>query len=304
MKENRQRKALVAGGSGLIGSHLCRALAERGYEVTLLSRSSRNGGPFPVVQWDPGRQFIAGNELPSCNVLVNLSGASIAGKRWSTAYKKVLRDSRVDSATFLNQLVQNSPARPEVFIGASAIGYYGNSGREPVGENVQPATGFLGDLSRDWEAAHLSPEFSDVRKVVLRIGLVLTPEGGTLEPILAGARFGMYPTFGNGSQYMSWIHIADMVGMIRFLIENPGLNGPFNAVAPHPVTNKAFLKAVHHAKGGPGVFPPTPLFALKIGLGEFANVLFDSCNVSVQKIMDAGYEFKFPSVAEALDDLI
>jgi uncharacterized protein (TIGR01777 family) len=295
------KNILIAGGSGLVGRRLQAILEKKGYQVRILTRSPKTPAEFA---WDPSRNFIDPQALENMDAVVNLAGAGIADKPWTAARKRELIDSRVQSAAVLEQALQNTTNPPTAYISASAIGIYGNSGEIMMSETASPAdSSFMVDCCQQWETAASRIASQGIRTVILRIGIVLSPDGGALAEVARPVRFGIGAYFGNGQAWWSWIHLDDLCDMIVWSVENEQASGIYNAVAPHPVRGKALVKAVARAMNRPAIPVPAPAFVLRAVLGEMSAVILNSNLVSADKVISAGFRFRFPEVQEALNDL-
>lgn len=294
---------LIAGGSGLVGRRLQFFLKKNGYAARILTRTPRGEGEF---RWDPASGEIDPAALEGVGAIVNLAGAGIADKRWTEARKREIVDSRVLSARTLAEAVgaQVGP-KPAVYIGASAIGLYGDTGDALLSEDSPAGVGFMPECCMAWEAA--ARPFADVlglRSALLRIGIVLSTQGGALPEVLRPARFGLGVSFGDGRAWWSWIHIDDLCRMIIWAIENPQAQGVYNAVAPAPERNKALIAAVGRAMGRTLLPLPAPSLALRLLLGEMSAVVLNSNRVSAQKVINVGFEFEYPELEGALRALL
>lgn len=301
---SRIMSILVTGGTGFVGNHLLPLLDE----VIVTSRNASRAREklaegVEVVQWDP----MAGPlELPadkSVSAVVNLMGDSIAEGRWNAAKKKSIRDSRVLGTQNLIRGLLDSGQKPDVFVSASAVGFYGDAGESVVTESHPEGTGFLAEVSRQWEDAADAIADSGVRVVKLRIGIVLGRDGGALEKMIPLFKLGLGGKLGSGKQWFPWIHVTDLVQMIRWAIETRSANGVFNATAPTPVRNAEFTQQLAQAVNRWAVLP-APKFGLKLALGEFADSLFFSQNVVPEKAMAEGFEFQFSELPAALTDIV
>lgn len=295
------KNILIAGGSGLVGRRLQAVLQNKGYQVRILTRSPKTSAEFA---WDPSRNFIDPQALENVDAVVNLAGAGIADKPWTAARKKELIDSRVQSAAALEQALQNMKNPPGSCVSASAIGIYGNSGERMMAEsNVPVDTSFMVDCCQQWEYAAGRIASLGIRTVILRIGIVLSPDGGALAEVARPVRFGIGAYFGDGQAWWSWIHLDDLCDMIVWSLENEQASGIYNAVAPHPVRGKALVKAVARAMKRPAIPVPAPAFVLRAVLGEMSAVILNSNLVSAERVVSDGFRFRFPEVQEALNDL-
>lgn len=303
--DRKARRILVAGGTGLVGRHLAAALVAAGLEVTILSRAGR-AAVLPAGAegrpWDELPEALAG-----AGAVVNLCGEGIADARWTPERKRALLDSRVDPALRLVDVMADLPDRPGVLVNASAVGIYGPRDERPVTEADPPGAGFLAEVGRAWEAAAAEAGTLGVRVVRLRLGVVLARDGGALPRMARPARLGLAARLGDGRQGLSWIHVDDLVEMIRTAIGDLRWQGPVNATAPGPVGNGAFTRALCRQLGRPLL--PTPAWltraALRLLLGEMGEaMLLQGAYVMPAKALDLGFRFRFPDLAGALADLL
>jgi uncharacterized protein (TIGR01777 family) len=300
-------RVLVTGGSGLIGRALCAELARTGYETWAVSRRPNRVAGLPegvrVVGWD-GRSPEGWLELAEgALAIVHLAGENIAAGRWTARMKERIRGSRLDSSAAVAQAIDRARDKPRVMLQASAVGYYGPREDEQVTEDAPPGDDFLARLSKAWEASTVTVEELGVRRAVLRTGVVLSTEGGALAKMLPAFRLFAGGPVGNGRQYLPWIHIADEVGAIRFFLETEEARGPFNLTAPNPVTNREFARALGQALGRPASLP-APASALRLLLGEMADLLLTGQRAVPSRLLEQGYEFRFPGIGAALRDLL
>lgn len=296
-------KILITGGSGLVGSRLSSFLKKQGHEIRILSRSNRNHDHYKYFKWDTANHEMDVSALDNVDAVINLAGAGIADKRWTKERKKVILDSRVDSAKTLYKHMQNLPSKP-IYIGASAIGYYGDRGKQELVENDKPGKGFLSDVTKKWEESQEPISTLSQRFILLRIGIVLSTKGGALKEMIKPSKVGMYGYFGNGSAYYSWIHIDDLCKMIIDALHNEEINGTYNATATSPVTIKELTSALKQAKGGFGILMPTPEIGLRVALGEMSTMLLNSTRVIPEKFLSQGFEFDFEDPVVAIKDLL
>jgi uncharacterized protein (TIGR01777 family) len=293
-------KVLLAGASGFVGTALAHDLALHGHAVSRLVRHQPAG--TNEIQWDPAAGSLDASALTGFQAVIGLSGAGISAKRWNQAYKQTLRDSRISPtrtiATALASLATDE--RPGVFISASAIGFYGERGDQPLPETAVAGTGFLAELVQDWEAAAQPAREAGVRVAFLRTGLVLAASGGLLKTLLPVFKIGAGGNLGSGQQYQSWITLADEVGAIRHVLESDAVSGPVNLAAPNPVRNTELSKAIGAAVHRPSLVP-TPAFALRIALGEFADEgVLVSQRVIPELLLSSGYSFEHSDLAAGL----
>jgi uncharacterized protein (TIGR01777 family) len=300
--EEKLMKVVVTGSSGLIGSALVPFLTSGGHEVKRLVR--RGPRSEDEIRWDPSRGEIDGTALEGVDAVVHLSGENVAGGRWTDARKARIRDSRIDSTRALARALASLERRPKVLISASAIGHYGDRGEEWVSESSPPAADFLAQLAVDWEAAAEPAVAAGIRVAHPRFGLVLSPAGGALAKLLPPFRLGLGGVVGPGTQYMSWVAIDDVVGALHHALVDERVSGPFNLVAPEPVTNREFTNTLGRVLARPTPVP-VPAFALKVALGEMAEAtLLASTRVRPGRLQSTDYRFRFRALEEALRHLL
>jgi uncharacterized protein (TIGR01777 family) len=280
-------KVMISGSSGLIGSALSKSLRSDGHIVVGLPRTYEESIDFSDV-----------------DAVVHLAGENIAAGRWTPDKKRRIEVSRVDGTRQLAEQLVGSPAKPSVFICASAIGFYGHRGDALLDEDSQAGDGFLPTVCKQWEAASRPAEEAGIRTVRIRTGIVLSTEGGALKKMLPPFKIGLGGTLGNGHQYMSWISLADVVQIIRFLIDTDSISGAVNLVSPDPVTNSEFTKKLGQVLHRPAILP-LPSFAARIIFGEMANeLLLESCRVHPGKLLNSGYAFRHTNLQDALKDIL
>jgi uncharacterized protein len=289
----------VSAASGLIGSALVRELAGSGDDVVRLVR--RPARSSAEIRWQP--EAPSGGLTPAAlggvDAVIHLSGAPVAGRRWTQARKAVLRSSRIVSTRNLASAMAAAEPPPHVLLCASAIGYYGDTGDKSVDETAPPGRGFLAELVRDWEGAAAPAREAGIRVVNFRSGLVLSRSGGLLGRLLPPFRLGFGAKVGSGEQYMSWISLADEIAAIRFLLASAEATGAFNLAAPEPVTNAEFTKALAGVLGRPAPLAlPSP--ALRLALGELSGELLGSARVLPARLQAAGFSFAHPDIRTAL----
>ena len=282
---------LVTGGSGLIGKYLCNLLKSKGHKVSILSRNeTSNDSDF---YWDISNNFIDSKAITSAEYIIHLAGAGIADKRWTSARKKNLIDSRVHSTNLLFNKVKVLNPDLKAFISASGIGYYGAiTSKKIYSETDNPGNDFLSEICVLWEKAALQFNSINIRTVVFRTGVVFSKEGGALEKIIKPIKFNVGAALGTGKQYMPWIAMEDLCYMYVSAIENSEFNGIYNAVAPDHVTNKELTKSIAKTLKKTLWLPNIPSFFLKIMLGELAVILLEGSRVSSEKIKSTGFKFK------------
>jgi uncharacterized protein (TIGR01777 family) len=300
-------KVAVTGSSGLIGTALVASLRADGHQVIRLVR--RPPRSDDEVRWDPraadGGLAPASPSVPTAlegiGACVHLAGAGLAGRRWTSRYKAEIRASRVLGTRALAGALARLGSPPATLVAASAIGWYSGTDGRQVDESAPAGKTFLARLVRDWEAAADPAAEAGIRVVHPRSGLVLSPAGGLLATLLPLARLGLCPRFGPGTQVMSWISLSDEIGAIRFLLDRKDISGPVNLTAPDPATNSAFTAALNAAASRrdlPWLRVPGPV--LRLGLGEASVELLTSTKVSPKRLATAGYQFRYPTLPEAL----
>jgi uncharacterized protein len=299
---------VIAGGSGFLGTALARTLSVEGHDVAILTRQTATKAPaqprLSFVPWDPnGHAGPWAKVVDGATAVINLAGESIAGKRWSTAQKQKLRDSRLSATRSLTTAIRQSARPPASFISGSAVGYYGDRGDESITESSAPGTDFLAGLAQEWEAA--ANEVANVTRLALvRTGIVLDRQGGALPKMLPPFKMFVGGPLGSGTQYMPWIHKEDWVRMVSWMITAEGARGPINATSPSPVTNAEFSKALGHALKRPSLLP-APAFALRLALGEMADALLLSGQRALPvRATDLGFSFRYSNIDEALASVL
>ncbi|MGH4027779.1 TIGR01777 family oxidoreductase [Actinomycetota bacterium Odt1-20B] len=290
-------RVAVAGASGLIGSALTRSLADDGHEVVRLVRRAPRARD--EVRWDPARSEVDADGLAGCTAVVNLAGAGIGDHRWSDAYKRELRDSRVRGTETLARAVTALAEPPRVFLCGSAIGYYGDTGERAVDETAPPGEGFLPSMCVEWEAAAAPAHEAGIRTVFARTGLVVARGGGAWGRLFPLFKAGLGGRLGDGRQYWSFISLHDEVAALRHLLDATDLSGPVNLTAPHPRTNREVTAAMGRVLRRPTLFP-APAPALRLVLGEMAGDVLASQRVLPTRLEESGFTFAFPGIEEAL----
>jgi uncharacterized protein (TIGR01777 family) len=297
---------LIAGGTGLIGSALAESLLANGHKVSIISRNPSIVNPeLRAVSWDESALL---EELVTADAVVNLAGASLAGEnplqmRWTPQRKQAIISSRLAVGKKLVDAISQLGRKPEVFVQASAIGFYGNQGSDPADENSSPGHDFLAQVCREWETATADLEKIGIRRLVIRIGLVLSQRGGLLPLLALPFRLLVGGKIGTGNQYLSWIHIQDIVKSIQFLIDDPRHQGVYNLTAPNPETNQAFSQLMGNSLRRP-VWLPIPSWVLKIALGEASTLALDGRPVYPTRLLKSGYQFQFPDLKGCLESML
>lgn len=290
---------LITGGSGLVGKQITTLLEKKGHQVAWLSRSAQSGRKSFI--WDIEKQEIDPKAIEWADAIIHLAGAGVAEKRWTPDRKKLILESRTLSTQLLFTALEKAENRPNTFISASAVGYYGfNTGTALVDESSPVGIDFLAEVVKAWENEVKKMESLDIRTVLLRIGIVLDAEGGALGEMLKPP---VAAPLGSGDQWMSWIHIEDLARMFVFALEKTTLQGIYNAVGPNPATNQQLTQEAAYAKGKTYIGIGVPGFALKLILGEMAAMVLGGNRVSCQKIQKAGFQFEFYELSAALKDI-
>jgi len=289
----------ITGSTGLVGTSLSAALEARGDQVRRLVRREVRD-PQREIRWDPGAGQIDAAALEGIEAVVHLAGEGIADHRWTDEFKRKILDSRQLGTQTLCDALAGLQNKPRVVVSASAIGYYGDRGEESVDESSPPGQGFLAHVCKAWEAATQPARDAGIRVVNLRIGVVLSRDGGALAKMLTPFKLGAGGVIGSGRQVMSWIALDDLMGAILFALSNSSLAGPVNAVSPQPVTNREFTKTLGRVLGRPTIFP-MPAFAAKLAFGEMADeMLLGGVRVEPRALAAAGFEFQYPQLEPAL----
>ncbi|MFD7493411.1 TIGR01777 family oxidoreductase [Streptomyces sp. NPDC059832] len=287
----------VTGASGLIGAALVRSLRADGHEVVRLVRHPARAGD--EVEWDPGRGYVDVAGLVGCDAVVHLAGAGVGDHRWTAAYKREIRDSRVRGTAAVAEAVASLDVPPKVLLSGSAIGYYGDTGDRAVDESAPAGEGFLPSVCVEWEAATAAAQEAGVRTVHARTGLVVGREGGAWGRLFPLFRAGLGGRLGNGRQYWSFIALHDEVAALRHILDTESLSGPVNLTGPDPVTNSEVTAAMGRVLHRPTLFT-APAPALRIALGDFAEDVLASQRVLPGRLLDSGFVFAFPGIDGAI----
>lgn len=306
---------LITGGTGLIGSRLTGLLIEKGYQVIILTRNKKkqnkdNASNPSYAIWNPAKGIIDAEAIQEADYIINLAGAGIADKRWTAKRKMVIAESRIKSGQLIVRILKENANKVKAVVNASAMGWYGDDSRlqkqaKSFTEDMPAAPGFMGQTCKAWEESIEPVTAIGKRLVKIRTGLVLSIKGGALKEFARTVRFGIAAILGNGKQMQSWIHIEDICRIYIHAIENEQLNGAYNAVAPRPVDNKTLvIELAKKMKGSFYVAAFVPRFILKWMLGEMSTELVKSLTLNDDKIRATGFQFIFPSVEAALNDLV
>lgn len=302
-------RIVITGATGFVGKPLVEKLLSEGHEITALVRDvaqarSRLPAQVNVVEWSveaglPPHPSI----FEKVDIVYNLMGEPIAGARWTQPRKRAIYESRVTGTKLLVKALEACATKPQVLVSTSAVGYYGDRGDEELDESSAGARDFLAEVCADWEAAAMSAEKLGLRVVCLRLGVVLGKGGGALKQMLPPFRLGVGGRLGDGQQWMSWIHLHDVVTLFAEAAHHPNWRGPVDAVSPEPVRNADFTKALGHALHRPTIFP-VPKVALKLLMGDMSQILLDSQRCRPKKAQADGFTFTYPKLDEALKDLV
>ncbi|MGW1025215.1 TIGR01777 family oxidoreductase [Streptomyces sp. NPDC002577] len=299
-------RVAITGSTGLIGSALTRSLLADGHQVVRLIRHHSTPTPgdgSESAQWDPVNGRLQPGALDGVDAVVHLAGAGIGDKRWNAAYKQEIRDSRVHGTRTIARACAELEAPPRVLISASATGYYGDTGDRPTDENAPAGDDFLAGVCADWEAAADPAREAGIRVVHPRTGLVVSAEGGAFGRLLPLFRLGLGGRLGSGEQYWPFISLTDHIAALRFAIEDTALSGPVNFTAPEPLTNQDITRAIGRKLRRP-TLAAVPAFALRAALGEFATSITCSCRAVPTALLKAGFDFRHPTIDEALDSVL
>ena len=295
-------KVAVSGSTGLVGSAVVKRLSAEGHEILRMVRREASG--TGEVRWDPAGEKTDIASYSGIDGFVHLAGENIAGGRWTEKMKQKIRDSRVPATRKLCEGLATLEHKPQVLVCASAIGYYGEGGDAILDESSPAGEGYLAEVCKDWEAATQPAADAGIRVVNLRIGVILSPDGGALKQMLTPFKLCVGGKVGSGKQYWSWVALDDVVGAIAFALMHEQLSGPANATSPNPVTNLEFTKVLGKVLGRPTIFP-MPAFAAKLALGEMAEeLLLTSSRIVPKKLEAAGYQFAYADLEKALRHLL
>lgn len=302
-------RILVTGATGFIGGSLSLELAKAGYEVVALSRRRAEAERIlpeglKVVEWDGATATGWSDLVDGVAAIVNLAGENIGAGRWTASKKRRILESRLNAGKAVTEAIRIAERKPPVLIQASGVGYYGDRGDEMLDEDSSNGSGFLADVARQWEQSVREVESLGVRLATIRLGVVLGPNGGVMSRLIPPFRFFVGGHPGSGRQWLPWVHIDDVVGAVRFLMDHAGCEGPYNVTVPEPTVSKDFYNQLGKTMRRPAVFP-MPAFALKLALGEMATeLLLSSTRVVPKKLTEAGFEFKFPDPTAAFSDIL
>jgi hypothetical protein len=287
---------LITGGTGFIGGALSRELKGQGHSVVITTRR-KNDSPEKIT-WKPPA-LIPSEVISRFDAVINLAGESIAAGRWTAERKQRIRSSRIDTTHSLVESMKNAGKKPRILISASAVGYYGPCGDETITEGHPPGSDFLSEVTKSWEKEALMAAELGIRVVIVRFGTVLEADGGALPQMVMPFRFFIGGPIGSGKQWFSWVHRDDLIGIIIHCLEHDSIKGPVNVVSPQPVTNREFSSALGRALRRPS-WLPVPAFVLRLAMGELGSIVLTGQMVVPEKILKAGYQFKYPDIDRAL----
>lgn len=292
---------LLTGSTGLIGSALTQYLTTQGHDIYPLYRKPSIKKPH---YWNPDKDQIHLDDEIKIDAVIHLAGENIADSRWNQKKKDAILNSRVNGTRLIAEAISRAKHRPALFISGSAIGYYGETGENIVDETAPRGQGFMSDIAAQWEAATQTAEAAGIRTLHIRTGIVLSPDGGVLQKMLLPFRLGLGGIIGDGRQYMSWISINDVLHIIDYMLDNNQLSGPYNLVAPCPVTNRTFTKCLGSVLQRPTLLP-LPAFIARLMFGEMADaLLLSSTRVLPKKLLDSGYTFIDSDFESSLKSLL
>lgn len=298
-----KKNILITGGSGLIGNQLTIQLTEAGHTVSHLSRNRGKDVKVKTFLWDVNKGEIDEHCIDGVEIIIHLAGAGIAEKRWTEQRKQEILDSRTKSIALIYALMRSKANRVNTVISASGVGYYSDRGDELLTENSPPAHDFLGTCCIEWEKAVDEGIELDLRVIKFRTGVVLSKDGGALPQLALPIKLGVGSPIGSGKQWVSWIHLQDVIAMYLYAVNNVQLNGVYNMAAPNPLTNAQLATAVAKQLHRPFWAPNVPAFLLKLLMGQMATLVLGSTKVSAKKIVDAGFQFKYTETAPALKEI-
>ena len=299
-----KKKILIAGGTGLLGNAVREELLLKGHEVRILTRNQEKINQEGFFHYNMKENQIDDKSIDQLDVLINLAGANVIEKPWTIDRKHVLKESRIGLNHFLLNVLKKAGQKPELVISASAVGIYGDGGDKIINEQSGPgAESFIVNLCKEWENS--AEDFSELgsRVVLARISNVISRTDGFFPKIMESTKFGLLPVLGNGRQYVSWIHIDDLSGLVSHCIQNKTIAGAVNFCTQNAVRYEALVQTIKRVKRKSWISPKTPKIALKLMLGERAHLLFDSLRCQPQKALDNGFTFQFPDLRSAIESL-
>lgn len=296
---------LISGGTGLVGKALAKHLISQGHEVRILSRNPKSSPQLKSFYWNVDKNEIDENAFYGVEYIVHLAGSGIADKRWTKSRKQNIIDSRVNSMKLITSIVKKKNISLKSFVGSSAIGIYGMITSEKVfTEKDKGKDDFFSQTCTKWEDGYKEIQTLSSKNSVIRIGVVLSKDGGALKRLLPLFQLGLGSAVGSGKQYMPWIHIEDLVSVFYEALFNPNYNGIYNAVSSEETTSNSFSKQLAKSLSKPFFLPNIPAFVLKLAFGEMANILLEGSRVSNHNLLKVGFQFKYPSLSKALEEIV
>ncbi len=299
-----KEKVLIAGGSGFIGSHLSSLLKEKGFQVSILTRSLNPDLNVNQFVWDVEKHQIDPDAFKNIDYLINLAGTNIAEGRWTRSRKKRILESRTKSTALLYEAVEKSEAKPKSFISASAVGFYGTFTSDKILDELDSnGNDFLANVCVKWEEASMKFQQAGIRTVILRTGVVLAKDGGAFPKMTQSLKFGFIAGIGSGKQYLPWIHLEDLCNLYLTTFENQSMKGSFNAVAPEHITLNDLNSKIKTISKKIRI-PNLPGFILKLFLGKMSSILLEGSKISAAKLTASGFKFQYPTIEDALHQLL
>jgi len=296
---------LISGGTGLVGKALTKRLIIEGHDIRILSRNPQSSSQLKSFYWNVEKNEIDEKAFEGVEHIVHLAGSGIADKRWTNARKQDIIDSRVNSMKLITDVVKKKNIKLKSFVGASAIGIYGMTTSEKIFSETDNGTDdFLTQSCTQWENSYQQIQTLSSKNCIIRIGVVLSKDGGALKKLLPLFQLGLGSAVGSGKQYMPWIHIEDLVSVFHEALFNSNYNGIYNAVSSEKTTSDSFSKQLAKSLSKPFFLPRVPAFVLKLLFGEMANVLLEGSLISNQKLIHAGFQLKYPALSEALQEIV
>lgn len=296
------KNVLISGGSGLVGNALTRFLLNKGYKVAILSRSVKSEGDLSF-KWDVDAQTIDKEAVEFADLIIHLAGENVSSKRWSPKQKKKIIDSRVKSTKLLYKAIEKADKKPELFISASAVGYYGFEDQDIAAkEDDKPGRDFLAETVKLWEEEVMKIENLGLETIRLRLGVVIAKEGGFLNAVKIPVKFGIGSAVGSGEQFIPWIEMEDLVRMIYYVMKMENPESVYNAVAPESVSNKDLMRTLAKKMRKPFFFPTVPAFMIRLLFGEMGDIVLKGKRVSSDKIEKEGFKFKHHTFSDAIKD--
>ena len=296
---------LISGGTGLVGKALSNHLLSKGHEIRILSRNPKSTNNIKSFYWDVEKNEIDEKAFDDVEHIVHLTGSGIADKRWTDARKQEIINSRVNSMKLISSIVKKKNIQLKSFVGASAIGIYGMITSDKIfSENDKGQDDFLSQSCMQWENAYQEIQTLSNKNCIIRIGVVLSKDGGALKRLMPMFQLGLGSAVGSGKQYMPWIHIDDLVSIFQEALFNSTYSGIYNAVSPEETSNQAFSKQLAKCLSKPFFLPNVPAFILKLVFGEMANVLLEGSHISSKKLTNVGFQFQYPMLSEALSAIV